>query len=128
MLDQAEITVKGITDTNLDRIGQALANGIARGDSVDTIAQAIGDMVGGETNQRAEMIARTEVSRAMAQATVDTYTQNGIEEVDLLVMDPCPECELIAEDNPHPLADAPKVPIHPNCRCALGPVIHAEAT
>lgn len=126
MLDQAEITVKGITDTNLDRIGEALAQALARGDSVDTITQAIGDMVGGENDQRAEMIARTEVSRAMGQATADTYRQNGIAEVDLLVMDPCPICEAIADDNPHPIADVAEIapPRHPNCRCALGPVIH----
>jgi hypothetical protein len=68
---------------------------------------------------RAFMIADTETARAMTSASIDTYQENGVEQVDLLTFEPCDECEELEDANPYDLDDAPDVPIHPSCRCAL---------
>ena len=66
----------------------------------------------------------------MTAASLDTYEQDGIEKVDMLVADPCPECENLKDSEPDggfDLADAPDIPVHPNCRCALSPVVTVGA-
>ena len=119
LLDARGITIQGITSSAMDRIGTALADGIAAGDAPATIAQAMSDVIADP--QRAFTIADTECARSFTAASIDTYTENGVAEVDLLTFDPCEECEEIEDSNPYPIDDAPDVPIHPNCRCALAP-------
>ena len=119
LLDARGITIQGITGSAMDRIGTALADGIAAGDPPATIAQAMSDVIADP--QRAFTIADTECARSFTAASIDTYTENGVAEVDLLTFDPCEECEEIEDSNPYPIDDAPDVPIHPNCRCALAP-------
>jgi SPP1 gp7 family putative phage head morphogenesis protein len=71
---------------------------------------------------RAETIANTEMNRATTEASVATYAENEVAQVDWLAeADACPECEANAEASPYALSEAPKPPQHPNCRCALSP-------
>lgn len=119
LLSDAGVTVKGIADTTLDRMGTLLAEGAARGDSVDEIARALRDVV--SDPKRAYAIANTELNRATSQATADVFAENDIEEWDWLVSDgACPECEDQANSNPHSLGDE-QPPLHPECRCAMSP-------
>ena len=117
LLDARGITIQGISDSAMDRIGTALADGIAAGDPPATIASAMSDVIADP--DRAFMVADTETARAMTSASIDTYQENGVEQVDLLTFEPCDECEEIEDGNPYPIDDAPDVPIHPSCRCAL---------
>lgn len=120
LLDAVELTIKGMTDTTLDRMGTLLAEGAARGDSVDTIARALGDIV--DDPKRAYQIADTELARAMSAATTDVMRGNGTETMDWLVSDGCcDECREGEADSPHPLSDADLIPAHPGCRCAWAP-------
>lgn len=123
LLADAGITVKGIIGTTLDRIGNAIADGIAAGDSVDSIAGMLSGVVGNLA--RAEMIAHTETARAMTASSLDVYATNGIGQFDLITSSgACPQCEDAAAANPHPLADtADAAPLHPLCRCAVSPVV-----
>ncbi len=72
---------------------------------------------------RAMLIARTEVNRAMTQGAQDLFRRAGIAWFDLVTHpDACPICVAIREANPHPVSDqADTPPIHPNCRCSTAP-------
>ncbi|MGO9903480.1 MAG: phage minor head protein [Solirubrobacteraceae bacterium] len=120
LLDQADITLKGLTDSAVDRIGNALADGLARGDSFEVTAKAVQEVVA--SPQRAALIAGTEYGRAMSAAAMDTYDESGVEQVDWLAEDSaCEQCAANASGSPYALADAPTQPAHPACRCAVAP-------
>lgn len=120
LLDQADVTIKGLTDSAIDRMGNVLADGLARGDSFQTTAKAVTDIVADPA--RADVIANTEFARAMSAANVDTYAANGVEQVDWIAEDDaCQACLDNEDGSPYDLGDAPTVPEHPDCRCAVGP-------
>ena len=96
ILDSLDITIKGITQTNLDRIETQLAQGLASGDSSTTIGNNISDMVGSDT--RAQLIADTETGRMLNLASIDTYSASGIEQWEWLSEDDdrtCPACDAL---------------------------------
>jgi hypothetical protein len=80
LLDQADVSIKGMTHTTLERLGNTLADGLASGDSIQTVASAALDM--GADPGRALTIANTEMARAMSATSDDTYTANGVQKVD----------------------------------------------
>ena len=125
LLDDANVTIKGVEGSATDRLGNDIAAGIARGDSVDVIAQSVMESVADP--QRAWLIADTETARAMTAANLDTYAQNGVEQVEWLAEDDaCPECEDNADASPIALGDDwpnGDVPVHPACRCAIAPYV-----
>ena len=126
MLDKVDLTISGMTDTTIDRIGNIVAEGLNKGDSIQSTGKAVRDVI--EDPARAEMIANTETARAMTTASVQTYESAGIEEVNWLAeADACPECEANADASPYPLEGGEEPPQHPNCRCALSPVVNLEA-
>lgn len=124
---RAAAAAAGIVRTQMERIAAALANGLARGDSATSIIAAVEAIVDDEA--KAEMITVTEMAEAMSQASLETYRQHGVEQVEWLAEgDACPVClenmaaSPISIDDVFPSgADAP--PEHPNCRCAIAPVI-----
>lgn len=127
MLDQAGQTIQGLSDTSMDRIGHAISEGLASGDSTQTVAKAVADVV--EDPQRAETIANTEYARAMDTASVQTYEEAGVEEEDWLAEDDaCPECEANADGSPYKVGEGPEVPAHPECRCAKAPHLEGAPT
>jgi SPP1 gp7 family putative phage head morphogenesis protein len=125
MLDASDITIKGMTDASIDRIGNTISDGLASGASYESTAKAIADMIG-ETG-RASTIADTEYARAMTEASMSTYRELEVERKEFMAeSDACPECQenedagTIPIDEEFPNGD---VPVHPNCRCAIAPVI-----
>lgn len=121
------ITVRGVTDSVLDTIGNRIGDGLLAGDSVATIERRIRDELGGvpgKVSYRAERIAHTEVARAQTSASMLVYESMGVTEYEVLLADgACDECVEIAAAGPYPLNDPTgRVPIHPLCRCADAPV------
>jgi hypothetical protein len=120
LLDQSGQRIQGIEDTTLDRFGSILADGALNGDSVDTIAAALGDYL--DDPARAFQIADTELARAVTGASFDQYLAAGVNEVDWLASPgACPICEDFAGNSPYPLRDFPDLPAHPVCRCSSSP-------
>lgn len=112
------VTIKGIDDVTRDRIGGVVAEAIRGGWSTARTTAAIDQVL--HDPARAELIAVTEVNRAMSAAAIDIYRQNGAEAWDLITADdPCPICAGIAAANPHPITDTEIPPEHPRCRCSL---------
>jgi SPP1 gp7 family putative phage head morphogenesis protein len=121
LLDQAGVGIKGVVGSTLDDVGNAIADGVLSGLSVDDIAASMSDWA---TGFRAERIAQTESARAVTAATLDTYQVNGIGEWTLVLSDgACDLCEEVADGGPYPATDSEDAPpVHPMCRCAASPV------
>lgn len=125
LLTQAGITIKSVVDTKLEELGQLLAQGIARGDSADTLAASIRGVLANKS--RALMIATTEMNRAVSAATVNNYGRRGITDASWATADDdrvCPVCGGNEAEGPIPLGEPfasgdPHPPAHPWCRCAL---------
>lgn len=125
LLDEADITIKGLVDTSIERIGNSIADSLAKGDSPDTAAKAVAEVV--EDTSRSESIANTEYARAMTASSMDTYKEAGVKELEWMAEgDACPECEENEAASPLPTGDEwpnGDVPVHTNCRCAIAPVV-----
>jgi phage portal protein BeeE len=125
LLDSAGVTVKGITDTALDLIGNQIGSGLDSGWSSEKIAGTISDLVGSDS--RAQLIAHTEIARAQTLGSLDSYSASGVGSWDLILSDgACSECVDVAASNPHPVSDTESAPpVHPRCRCAASPVVES---
>lgn len=121
ILDGAGIQVRGVTDATMKRIGELVADGLDRGDSVDTIAANVREYVGDP--RRALRVAYDATSRAMTRATLDAYTEAGIERYDWIASSgACPTCRERELGSPYAL-DVPGPPGHVHCRCCCAPYV-----
>ena len=124
LLDKAQITIDGVSNTKLDRIGTILSDALAQGVTPKQVSIMVDQVVNDPA--QALMIAQTEMSRAVVQAELAQYQDSGVEMVEWLVADPCPECQEnldaspISIDEDWPNGDAP---VHPNCMCDIAPYI-----
>jgi SPP1 gp7 family putative phage head morphogenesis protein len=123
LLNAAGVTVKGIGESLVGELGNAIAAGVAAGESTDRVARGLVGIVG--SRSRAEMIAHTETARAVTAATLNTYAVNGVQQWSwVLSSGACPACEKQASLGPFTVKDeAP--PLHPRCRCAASPVVES---
>ena len=125
LLDNAGVVSKAIAKAGYDKIGTALADAIASGSSPTQAAKIITEKIGDPA--RALTIAITEQNRAMSIAALFTYREAQIENVEWNAVQPCDICAP-NDGQVVPLGQAfdsgdTEPPAHPNCRCALLPVI-----
>jgi len=121
-MENAGVTLKGVSDTTLKAVGDILGQGLEQGLPYKDIADSIYNSYA-FSYERAQVIATTEGNRAAIAATMDSYTSAGISQWDWNTYDPCDECAAMGEANPHDVGDdAP--PLHPNCECFVTPVIN----
>jgi SPP1 gp7 family putative phage head morphogenesis protein len=128
VLDRIPAILNGITDTNVERIGNSLADSLTQGLSVQETAANISDMVGSDA--RALTISNTQTAMAVSEASMTTYQTNGIDQYAWLAEDDaCPVCQDNAENSPYDVGDDPdpSQPAHPNCRCAYIPVVKTSS-
>lgn len=124
LLDARGIDIQGITRTTLDRIGTRLADGLKQGLSRRSMARLINDIIGDP--ERALMIAGTESSRAVVQASKNLYEDSGVEMIQWLVADPCEDCQENYDQSPIPIGEEWRngdPPVHPNCMCDVAPYV-----
>lgn len=118
----------GVTEAMDKAISKVLAQGIAEGQSPLAIARVLNDRVRAIGLTRARTIARTEVIAAHADATLNAYTEAGIEGVEVEAewsttgdAKVCPLCRPL-EGRVFSIEKARNMlPRHPNCRCAWRP-------
>ena len=121
--------IKGMSDELAKRTSRSLVEGFEKSETINQLTRRVKDVTDFGTN-RAEMIARTETMRAVNSAARDRYQQAGVEKVEWLTAwddRVCPECEDLHGEI-FDLGDAPDLPVHPNCRCTLAPVIGGVAS
>jgi hypothetical protein len=131
LLDSRRIIVNGISDTSFDRLGTYLANTLEAGETVNrlTLVEAIAGAEDLMSNAaRAQIIAETEMIRAVCVASRDLYETSGVEYVQWLVAEGCDDCKENADASPIPIdATFPsgdsEPPAHPNCLCDLAPYV-----
>jgi len=118
--------IKSLGAGRFDDLAQAIALSLENGDSVDTLARDLRDIL--DNGSRAQMVAVTELARAVSQASLDTYRRNGLPGKEWLIASSgaCAICEDNADAGVIPLDDAfpsgdDGPPGHPRCRCAPGP-------
>lgn len=125
--------LEGITTAIDTRLSSVLAQGMIEGVGVQQIARNIRDSVEGIGITRSRKLARTEVVRAHAEATLNSYEEAQIEGVDVesefsTSQDNkvCPKCSEL-EGQTYTLEEARGIiPVHPNCRCAWLPVVPVD--
>jgi hypothetical protein len=124
LLDRRGITIQGLNQTSIDRIGTALARILERGDTPSDadISDIIDDPI------RALTITQTEMSRAVTTASRELYEDSGVELVEWLVADPCDLCQENADVSPIRIGDTfpsgdTEPPAHPNCVCDIAPYV-----
>lgn len=124
-LESFGIRLKEMTNTTVNDIGNSIADALEQGLSANQAAKLIKRNVA--SSSRALMIAITEQNRAMSAATINRYKEMQIGEMEWEVSDPCPTCAQNA-NQVVPIGGTfnsgnTQPPAHPNCRCALLPVI-----
>lgn len=125
LLERDKVVVANeVIRTKLDRIGTALGRGVELGWTPAQVAKTLNSII--SDPQHALVIAQTEMSRAVSQATTDRYTEAGVEQVEWLVAEPCEVCAENNEASPVPLGSEfpsgdTEPPAHPNCMCTLAP-------
>ncbi len=124
LLEQRNVKIQGMTNTALDRIGTALAEGLLEGSTRRQIALDLSDIV--DDASRALTIAGTEMRSAVVNASMDLYQESGVEKVQWLVAEPCDLCMENLEQSPIGIDEdwinGPP-PVHPNCMCDISPYV-----
>ena len=127
VLEQLADRVKGIADTTRDDIQRLVGQAAEEGWSTSRLAGALQDKRELASLNRATMVAHTEAASAYTQGSIVLYQDSGIvSEVEWMDADGCDICAPLngvrvplGEDIPRRLM----VPAHPNCRCAIAPVV-----
>ncbi|MGB9152329.1 MAG: phage minor head protein [Alphaproteobacteria bacterium] len=121
LLDKAHLTIKNITDTQMDQISTAVKDGLMNGSPASVISDQIN--AGLLDASRADLIAVTEGNRAYNAATTDSFQAAGISQFNWNAYDDaCPECLDLEAGSPYEVSDDTP-PDHPNCRCFQTAVI-----
>lgn len=125
LLSDAGVQIKSIGGGRFEDLAQSLALSLENGDSVDTLARDLRDIL--DDASRARLVAVTEIARAVSVASLDSYRANGVPGKEWLIASgACAICQDNADAGVIPLDasfpsgdDSP--PGHPTCRCAPAP-------
>ena len=108
-----------------------IENGIKEKRGIPGLARDIRKQFEDMSRSRAEMIARTETADTLEQAFVDRSKAMGVTGKQWVTHDPCEICEANEAEGVVPIdhvfsSGHERPPAHPNCRCALAPVMMEE--
>ena len=109
-------------------IAQIVSDGIENKRGIDGLARDIRGEFLDMAKTRSQVIARTEACDALEQAFMDRAQDMGITGKEWVVTEPCDICRANGEagaigiNEDFPSGDS-RPPAHPNCRCALAPVM-----
>lgn len=145
LLDKRGVTIQGLNQTSLDRIGTALARALQKGETPSSAVPTIMEEIAGyreklakelgielddilSDSERALTIAQTEMSRAVSIASRELYEESGAELVEWITADPCDLCQENADVSPIGIGDTfpsgdTEPPAHPNCVCDIAPYV-----
>jgi len=130
--DYSMSLIKNISDDMRTAIGREIREGLQNSRTVPEIAKRVEGLgirpirAGGRMlspKERATLIARTECNRVSNQASLISYQQYGVKEVDVITAGDkhvCPYCKRIASRGPYPIDNLPGealLPVHPACGC-----------
>lgn len=108
----------------LATLNEELVNCVVAGKKTTQLKKALMERFG-VSYRRADTLARTELCHIQTQAARQRYEDYGIQEVEVLVDPDDRTCELCKalQGKRFPTSGTPPLPVHPNERCALVPVV-----
>lgn len=103
-----------------------LSEAIAKGESIQNTTRKFRDIMG-NTTYNTHRIIRTETAAIHTRASLDTYKELGVQEIEILTeagaCDTCSDAAL----NPIKIEESEIgvniTPLHPNCKCCVIPII-----
>jgi SPP1 gp7 family putative phage head morphogenesis protein len=117
-----------VTDEMAKRVARTLVEGYKERETIDQLTKRVREETG-FAKARARTIARTEFIRGCTDASLDRYERLGFKKVEFLTGKEkarhshltCPECrryhgEVFTIEDIR-TGKAPRIPLHPNCRC-----------
>lgn len=131
--DRVGNMITDVSAATRDAVNELNAAAIEHGWTNDEFAAQLSDVFG-FSDERAEMIARTETAFAETAGTLEGYKASGVVEGKEWSADgeACEDCLPLDgvvvgldEDFPDDGGDGP--PLHPNCMCSVAPVVSEEA-
>lgn len=105
---------------------EIILNGVIQGKDINDISQELQEAGINPLNrhtaqQRAKMIARTEVNSIKQKAKLQAYKDNNIKWINFNTMGDnrvCQDCINLEMNNPYQIDESwDIIPVHPNCRC-----------
>ena len=107
-----------------ETLNEELIHIVATGKKDSDLKKALMERFG-VSYHRAETLVRTEVAHIQSEAAKKRYTDYGIEYVEVLVDEDHRTCDLCKalKGKKFPTNGTPPLPVHPNERCCLVPVI-----
>jgi len=120
--------IKGLNEETTERMKTTISNAIKEKRGIDGLARDIRKGFDDMSKVRSQVIARTETADALEQSFMDRSKAMGITGKEWIVTEPCPICEANGNAGVIPIKDLfpsghERPPAHPNCRCALAPVM-----
>lgn len=113
------------TNQLANRIHNDVVDMVREGKRPNEIARQIKDDFNSSAYEAKRLVV-TESAKIQTSAQVDVYEQSGVvSEVEFcatLENNTCDDCGAM-DGRRFPLDNAPQIPIHPNCRCVLLPVV-----
>lgn len=112
------------TERLLETLNEELIQCAVTGKKTTELKQKLQERFG-ISYRRAETLARTELCHVQTQAAQQRYKDYGIQFVEVLVDDDDRTCDLCKalKGKKFPINGTPPLPVHPNERCCLVPVI-----
>jgi HK97 family phage portal protein len=133
--ERVEKFAKSMIETDKDKLIDIITDGVRGGSSIPEISTRIRDTFADYSKTQSDRIVRTEVANAASTAQIDAWKQTGVVEgKEWITSDPCPECEpydgevVGLDKNFYSASEFAEgdPPLHPNCKCAIVPVIDME--
>ena len=111
-----------ITDTTQKQLTLTLAEGSFNGEGLDKLKLRVKEVFDFAGDTRAKMIARTEVTRGMAEGQRQNYKQMGYYNIKWILSDGfCEICLAKSRQDWDIDSIEGEQPVHPNCSCSMTP-------
>ncbi len=116
---------------NLDELQQTLNDGlidcVVSGKKTSELKKLLMERFN-VSYHRAQTITRTEIAHIETQAAKDRYKSYGIQQVEILADTDSRTCDICARLDHKIISinDKMPIPVHPNCRCCIIPVIDTK--
>ena len=128
----AATAVRGINEETRRRLAQVIGDGIKNKRGIPGLTADIRKTFTDMKANRAPVIARTESADALEQAFMDRSKDMGVTGKRWVTFNPCEICEANEAEGDVPIdhtfsSGDERPPAHPNCRCALAPVMLEDA-
>lgn len=120
--------VKGLNEETREQMRNVITNAIEQKRGIPGLSSDLRKRFIDMSKVRAKVIARTETSNALETAFMDRAHDMGVTGKEIITGDPCEICQANAAEGIVPidhifLSGDTRPPFHPNCVCALAPVI-----